>query len=288
MDCSVKLKINEYVSFAQLKRKFKAHFVEQGYSEFKPSVFSQGLVLSLILILEDMISESIKNVNKDTINGLYVINSLVFRNMILESDKYDFSLRYLKKYNSNIKYHESLFFNIKKVLDNLETKHGSKLMIDTETKNIISYILLSLQYEIINMALKIVKYSNKKTLNNNVLEIIIEYCLNEEMSKKIKLKLDSLIIQNNDEEDEKEDEKEDVKEDVKDEDEEVSNESEEKDEVSNGSEEKIEIKADKIIEKYEEKEVKTDRKKSNKKQIEQIVEEDTSKENVSKRKTAKK
>ena len=44
-------------------------------------------------------------------------------------------------------------------MDNLETKHGLKLMIEADTKNMISYILLSLQYEIIEWGLKFVKFA---------------------------------------------------------------------------------------------------------------------------------
>ena len=250
MECSLKLKVNEYISFAQLKRKFKTYLSEQGYSDFKPSVFSQGLIISLIIILEDMVSNCVKNVNKDAITGLYIINPFILKGMMNESDKYDYTLKYLKKYNSNIQYHDSLFFNIKKVLDNLETKHGSKLMIDVETKNMISYILLSLQYEIINMSLKIVKYSNRKTLNNNVLDIVIEQYLNEEIAKKIKLKLDSsnIVADEEGEEDEiKEDEiKEDEEDKIKEDESEVESHSEfEKEEVK--KEEIKEIKEDKKI-----------------------------------------
>jgi hypothetical protein len=171
MDCSNKLKINEYVSINQLKKKLKNYLSEQGYSEFKPSIFSKGLIVTLVMILEEIISDSIKNVLKDK-TGLYTINNLILKNLFNESDKYYFVNKYQKKYNSVIRYHESIFFNIKKVMDNLETKHGSKLMIDQESRNYICYLILNLQYDIVDLALKMVKYSNRKTLNNNVLEII--------------------------------------------------------------------------------------------------------------------
>ena len=84
---------------------------EQGYSEFKPSIFSQGLIITLVMVLEEIISDSIKNVSKDK-TGLYTINSLVLKNLFNESDKYDFINKYQKKYNSVIRYYESVFFNI--------------------------------------------------------------------------------------------------------------------------------------------------------------------------------
>ena len=197
MECSNKLKINEYVSVSQLKKKLKLYLCDQGYSEFKLSVFHTGLILSLVMVLEEIVSDCLKNVSKDK-TGLYTINSLILKNLLLENDKYDFCLRNMKKYNNVIKYHESVFFNIKKVMDGLETKHGSKLMIDSESKNMICYIILGLQYEIIDLSVKMVKYANRKTLNNQVLEIVCVHMLNNELSSKIKLKLDSCIISNDD------------------------------------------------------------------------------------------
>jgi len=205
MDCSNKLKINEYVSINQLKKKLKTYLTEQGYSEFKPSVFAQGLVITLVMVLEEMVSDCIKNVTKDK-TGLYTINSLVLKNLLSESDKYNFTSKYLKKYSSTIKYHESVFFNIKKVMDNLEIKHGSKLMIDTESKNLISYLILGLQYDLIDLALKIVKYSNRKTLNAQVLEVICSFMLSDEITSKIKLRLDSYNVSNNDNDDDEDEE----------------------------------------------------------------------------------
>ena len=196
MDCSNKLDIKEYVSINQLKRKIKGYLIEQGNSEFKPSVFAQGLVLSLVMVLEELVTDCVKNVTKDK-TGLYTITGLVLKNLLYETDKYNFALKYLRKYSSVTRYHESVFFNIHKVMDNLETKLGSKLMIDTEPKNMICYLILSLQYDILELSVKMVKYSNRKTLNNSVLEIVYSYMLSDDISSKIKLKLDSYNIVNN-------------------------------------------------------------------------------------------
>jgi hypothetical protein len=195
MNCDNKLKINEYVSISQLKKKLKAYLTEQGCGEFKPSIFSQGLIMTLVMILEELISDCLKNTLKDK-SGLYIVNYLTLKNILYETDKFATGLKYLRKYNSSVKYHDSVFFNIKKVIDNLETKHGSKLMIDSESRNTICYIILCLQYDIVDLSLKIVKYSNRKTLNIQVLEVVCSYLLSGELSSKIKLKLDSSIISN--------------------------------------------------------------------------------------------
>jgi hypothetical protein len=196
MEINNKLKINEYVSVSQLKRKLKAYLIEQGYSEFKTSVFAQGLIISLVIVLEELISDCLKSVKKDN-SGLYTINSLILKNVLYETDKYSFCLKYLRKYNHVIKYHDSVLFNIKKVMDNLEIKHGSKLMIDSESKNMICYMILGLQYDLIELSLKMVKYANRKTLNNLVLEIVCQYLMSDDFSSKIKLKLDSVNLSNN-------------------------------------------------------------------------------------------
>ena len=136
MDLNNKLKINEYVSIGQLKKKLKIYLADHGYTEFKISIFSHGLVISLVMILEELVLDCLKNVTKD-VSGLYKINSLILKTVLFELDKYSFFLKYLKKYDKVIMYHDSVFFNVKKVMDNLETKHGNKLMIDSESCNII-------------------------------------------------------------------------------------------------------------------------------------------------------
>jgi len=210
MECSNKLKINEYVSINQLKRKIKAYLIDQGNSEFKPSIFAQGIVLSLVMVLEELVNDCIKNVVKDK-TGLYTINSLVLKNLLYETDKYNFAVKYLRKYSNVTRYHDAVFFNIHKVMDNLENKLGSKLMIDTEPKNMICYLLLSLQYDILDLSVKMVKYANRKTLNNSVLEIAYSFMLSDEINSKIKLKLDSYNITNEeDDEDSGEDNGENV------------------------------------------------------------------------------
>ena len=130
------LKISEYVSLSQLRKKLKAHFNDIGYGEYKPSIFSQGLILLLVMVIEEMLSDCLHNITKNDTNGLYSLTPILLNNSITSSNKYDFSLKYIKKYNSTINYNDGVFFNIKKVLDNLESKYGSKLMIEYETRNL--------------------------------------------------------------------------------------------------------------------------------------------------------
>lgn len=195
MEINNNLKINEYVSIAQLKRKLKAYLAEQGNSDFKPSIFAKGLIVSLVMVLEELVGDCLKSVNKEK-SGLYTIDQLVLTNLFGSSDKYEFVSRYMRKYSSTLRYHESIFFNFNKVITNLEDKHGSKLMVGMEAKNIIAYIILSIQYDIIELSVSMVKYAGRKTLNINVLEIVCGYILSNDISNKIKLKLDSINISN--------------------------------------------------------------------------------------------
>jgi len=208
MEINNNLKIKEYVSIAQLKRKLKAYLAEQGNSDFKPSIFAQGLIVSLVMVLEELVSDCLKSVSKEK-SGLYTINQLILSNLFASTEKYEFVSRYMKKYSSTLRYHESIFFNFNKVVSNLEDKHGSKLMVDMEAKNIIAYIILSLQYDVVSLAVSMVKYAGRKTLNTNVLDIVCSYILSNDISSKIRLKLDSINIPNSggeDRDDEDEDE----------------------------------------------------------------------------------
>lgn len=187
-----KSKLSDIVSVAQLKKKFKAYLVDQEYSDFKSSVFPRNLIFVLIMILEELLSDSLEYTVKNAVDGIYPISKQMIEMILYKSNKYDCVQKYLKKYNNTIKYHDSIFFAIKKVYDNLEVKHGSKLMIDSECRNFLSYLLLSLQYEFSDLAIKFVDYANRKTLNKEVLFRVYSSYLDKSISSKIKLKLDSM------------------------------------------------------------------------------------------------
>ncbi len=191
------LNMSEYVSMAQIKRKLKSHLVELGCNDFKISSYGKGLVCGLVMVLEEILSDTIKYVSKDETNGLYKLNQGMIHTVINENTKYYFMLKYVKKYVSNIKYHDSVFFNIKKVLDNLESKYGSKLFVEHEARNYLSYIILSIQYELVDLSVRMVKYSKKRTLGVSVLGSSISFIIPQEISSKIELKLDGLDDEKN-------------------------------------------------------------------------------------------
>ena len=220
MEKSNNFKLTEYCSIAQLKRKFKSYLEEINYKEFKLNNFPQCLVVSLMIVAEECITDCLKYLVKNEQNGLYVLDDKVLRLMLSETSKYDFLLKYKSKYSSSIRYNDSLFFNLSKYLGNLETKYGEKLMVDVEAKNRLCYYLIALQYEITSLSLMIVKYSNRKTLNKTVLLNCCLFLLDAELKCKIKLKLDSFgSDKENSDNDEDEEDREEDKEEEEDEEE---------------------------------------------------------------------
>jgi len=127
-------------------------------------------------------------------------------------------------------------------------------MVDVEAKNRLCYYLIALQYEITSLSLMIVKYSNRKTLNKTVLLNCCLFLLDAELKSKIKLKLDSIGCDKEDEEEEKEDDKEEDKEEEEEEEEEDYEDSLEKPEETKAEETKPEetfSKIEKVIETVE-------------------------------------
>lgn len=190
------LKITDIVVLSHIKKKIKKYYLDRDVAKISISMFPQYLVISLVTLLEDLLTDSLKYVTKNDVNGLYIIDMLVMGNVLSTTSKYDFFNKYIKQY-SDIQYEDSLFFNLTKVLGKLESKHGDKLMINSETKRYISFLLLSLQYDICNLAQKFLKASNRVTMSKDILLITNEYIIGDEINKKIKLKIDCISEMDN-------------------------------------------------------------------------------------------
>jgi hypothetical protein len=184
--------MSEYVSNTQLKKKLKTYLNENNCDNFKISSYGKYLIITLIMFIEEFLSDALKYTTKNETDGLYKVTTLILNATLNESNKYNIMIKYNKNYDSKIKYSDSVFFNIKKVLDHLESKYGMKLMIDIESKNLLSYMLLSFQYDLLNLSTRFVKHSKKRTLNLSSLISSIEFLLSEEIVSKILLKLDSI------------------------------------------------------------------------------------------------
>ena len=185
--------INNYGSLSQVKRKLKSHLCDTSHENLKINNYGQSIVFALVDILDELINDSLKYVLKNDITGLYKLNTVIIKLVINEMPKYNTCLKYLPKFSTSINYQDLLLFNYKKTLLNIENKLGNKLMIEHSTLNLISYLLLSLQYDLINLSVLFVEYSKKKTLSKNTLLCSMKSLLDDELSSKIKLKLDCVI-----------------------------------------------------------------------------------------------
>ena len=60
MEKSNNFKLTEYCSIAQLKRKFKSYLEDINYKEFKLNNFPQYLVVSLMIVVEECVTDCLK------------------------------------------------------------------------------------------------------------------------------------------------------------------------------------------------------------------------------------
>ena len=254
--------INNYCTLSQVKRKLKAYLCDISHEYLKINNYGQSIVFTLVDMFNEIITDSLKYVSKNDITGLYKLNTVIVKLVINEMSKYHFLLKYLPKFNTSINYQDLLLFNYKKTLQFIENNLGNKLMIEYSTLNLISYLLLSLQYDLINLSVLFVDYSKKKTLSKNTLLNSVYSLLDEELSSKIKLKLDCAIQEKEcagEEEEEDLDEEE-----GEEEEEEVEVKAEVKAEVK---ESKVEVKESKVEVKESGKKVEVETKDSGKKEV---------------------
>lgn len=154
--------LNNYCTLSQVKRKLKSYLCDISHEYIKINNYGQSIVFTLVDMFNEIITDSLKYVSKNDITGLYKLNTVIVKLVINEMSKYHFLLKYLPKFNTSINYQDLLLFNYKKTLQFIESKLGNKLMIEFSTLNLISYLLLSLQYDLINLSVLFVDYSKKK------------------------------------------------------------------------------------------------------------------------------
>jgi hypothetical protein len=197
-------------SKTQIKRKFKDYLNSINNVGLKQNKFSLYLSNILVILLDDMVLESISYIEKDNITGIYLVKLDYIKFILLNNSKYDFINKYVKSYSSTIRYQENLYFNIEKVYKNLDEKYGKKMMLDNQVKNFLNYILVSIQYDITNFSCVLLNFSSKKTFSKDLLIESIKYIIhNDYIFNRMILKLDSYNeIKSDDKEDneEKEDE----------------------------------------------------------------------------------
>jgi hypothetical protein len=211
-------KISDYTSNVQLKKKVKSYLSDKNCNDIRLDAFPQHLIYVLVNILDEIVIDSLKYVEKHTINGLYVINNLILNTTLNENNKYNFCHKYIRNYNNVIKYDDNIMFNFTKLISNFEMVNGNKLHVEYEAKNLLCFLLVNIQYDILELAITILRYGTKKTMTKQLIITITKYLINNEISNKIKIKLDSLTVEIKDDElDEVEHNNDEIKKEVKEE-----------------------------------------------------------------------
>ncbi len=185
-----KPKTNDITVSKNIRDKIKTYFYDRDMKKVNIGKAPIFFVKSLITVLEELICNCIENTTKNKINGLYTINMLVLRD-VLNLPKYYFFNKYVKQY-SNIEYADNLYFNFAKSLKDIEARNGDKLSVDLETKKYLCFLISNIQYEILSISQKILVYSDKVTLNKDVIDFAYNCIVSKELSNKIKLKLDCI------------------------------------------------------------------------------------------------
>lgn len=189
------IKMTDYfTTTSKLKKRAKLYLQTMKCEDFIQKTFAQNLVILLNIILEDLVADCLKTTGKDGKDGTYKMQVVNLKNTIMENEKYNFAILSMKKYNKSVQYADLVFFGFNNVIEMLETKFGVKLMIETECKNMLAFVISTLQYEFIDLAIKVLRFSEKKTMTENLLEFVYRYKLEDDFANKIKLRLDSMTV----------------------------------------------------------------------------------------------
>lgn len=177
---------------SNMKKKIKSFLNDKNCADIRMSNFPSCLAMTLNVILDEIAINTLKYATKHPTNGLYTINTLMLMSALNEDNKFDFYSKYHRKYNSVVKYEDNLIFNISKVISNFELDNGNKLLFDSECKNYLAYLLMSLQYDMLELSIVILRASGIKTMTKQLMVNIINYLIHSDVANRICLKLDSL------------------------------------------------------------------------------------------------
>jgi len=180
--------MNSFGSKSVLKRNLKEYLTLKEYTNLKQNSFVFELSNVILIIMESLLKDCIEFVEKNDTNGIYNLKIDVLKLVVLE--KYDFLNKY-KSFNKLLFYKNNIFCNIDLLYLYIENLIGNKLMIDNMTKNYINYLLMSFQYDVVNLSCLCIDYSGKKTLSSKLLLTTLKYFIdNQNLFNLINLKLD--------------------------------------------------------------------------------------------------
>ena len=174
-------------SVSMLKKKFRIYLNENSIVDLKINEAPQQLTCSLLLIAEKLLLKCVEREQPEKTNeGVYNVKEQILRIILYD---YVFFEKYNKQYNKIINY--TPFINMTLFYNAFEEKHGKKLLICKETKNLLNYILCCVQNDVILLCCSILNYARKKTFNVELLILSLSQIIqNDEMLGLIKLKLD--------------------------------------------------------------------------------------------------
>ena len=180
--------MNTFGSKAVLKRNLKEYLTLNGYTNLKQNSFVFELTNVILIIMESLLKQCIEFVEKNETNGIYNLKMDVLKIVVLEN--FEFLNKY-KSFNNLILYKNNMFFNIDLLYTYVENIIGNKLMIDNMTKNYINFLLMSFQYDVVNLSCLCIDYSGRKTLSSKLLLTTLNFFIeNKNLFNLINIKLD--------------------------------------------------------------------------------------------------
>ena len=177
----------QYGSKTVIKRNFKNYVLSLG-KQINLGKYPLLLAQSCVIILNDIFVHIVENVSKSNV-GLYQLNLITLVSIL---SKYNNFESYYKVYNSTIDHSNTLMMDTNSVFTQLEKLYGNKIFLDYSLKNLIMYYVSCVQYDVIRLTLNVLEYQDKKTLNDKILLMAIEFVVrNTDLYSQIQLKLDS-------------------------------------------------------------------------------------------------
>ena len=178
-------------SISMLKKKFRVFLNDNDKLNLKMNEAPQQLTHCLILIAEKLLLKCVEKEQPEKNNeGVYNVKEQILRIILYD---YVFFEKYNKQYNRLVNY--TPFVLMAPIYAAFEEKHGNKLFICKETKNLLNYILCCIQNETILLSCEILNYAKRKTFTADLIVLSLTQIIqNDEIMGLIKLKLDCSIM----------------------------------------------------------------------------------------------
>lgn len=179
-------------NMTNVKRKIKTFLSEKDCADIRLGVFPQCLIATLYMVLDDIATNTIQYAVKHQTNGLYVVSMPMLLATLNGAIQFGFHNKYSRKYDPMVKYEDNLIFGLTKVMTSYEFINGTKLSFDVECKNYLAFIMMSLQYDVLELSILCMRTGGVKTMSKQLMMSIAGYVFGTELSNKITIKLDCM------------------------------------------------------------------------------------------------